>query len=66
MAGSLLSMVASEYGDRPNLLDLLKEPVLAVQEFYLLAGRAFRNIFRSPHYSDDICCRWIPSAWAAC
>jgi phospholipid/cholesterol/gamma-HCH transport system permease protein len=36
------------------LLDLLKEPVLAVQEFFLLAGRALRNIFRSPHYSDDI------------
>jgi phospholipid/cholesterol/gamma-HCH transport system permease protein len=25
-----------------------------VQEFSLLAGRAFRNIVRSPHYSDDI------------
>lgn len=28
--------------------------ILAVQEFYLLAGRALRNIFRRPHYSDDI------------
>jgi phospholipid/cholesterol/gamma-HCH transport system permease protein len=36
------------------LLDLLKEPVSAVQDFFLLAGRAFRNIFRSPHYGDDI------------
>jgi len=36
------------------LLDLLKEPVLAVQEFVLLAGRALRNIFRRPHYGDDI------------
>jgi phospholipid/cholesterol/gamma-HCH transport system permease protein len=36
------------------LLDLLKEPVLAVQEFFLLAGRALRNVFRSPHYGDDI------------
>jgi len=36
------------------LLDLLKEPVLAVQEFFFLAGRAFRNILRSPHYGDDI------------
>jgi phospholipid/cholesterol/gamma-HCH transport system permease protein len=25
-----------------------------VQEFSLLAGRAFKNIFRSPHYTDDI------------
>jgi phospholipid/cholesterol/gamma-HCH transport system permease protein len=36
------------------LLDLLKEPILSIQEFCLLAGRAFRNIFRSPHYADDI------------
>jgi phospholipid/cholesterol/gamma-HCH transport system permease protein len=35
-------------------LDLLKEPVLAVQEFVVLAGSAFRNIFRKPHYLDDI------------
>ena len=36
------------------MLDLLKEPVLAVQEFFLLAGRAIGNVFRSPHYHDDI------------
>ena len=36
------------------MLDLLKEPVLAVQEFFLLTGRAFRNIVRKPHYSADI------------
>ena len=36
------------------MLDLLKEPVFAVQEFFLLAGRAFRNIGRRPHYGDDI------------
>jgi phospholipid/cholesterol/gamma-HCH transport system permease protein len=36
------------------LLDLLKEPVLSIQEFSLLAGRAFRNIVRTPHYTDDI------------
>jgi phospholipid/cholesterol/gamma-HCH transport system permease protein len=28
--------------------------ILAVQEFYLLAGRALRNVVRKPHYSDDI------------
>jgi phospholipid/cholesterol/gamma-HCH transport system permease protein len=28
--------------------------VLTVQEFYLLAGRALRNIFRKPHYADDV------------
>ena len=36
------------------MLDLLKEPVLAVQEFLLLAGRAFRNFVRRPHYWDDV------------
>jgi len=47
-------MVASEFGDRPHLLDSLKEPVLAIQEFYVLIGRALRNIFRAPHYLDDV------------
>ena len=36
------------------MLDLLKGPVLAVQDFFLLTGRAIRNIFRTPHYFDDI------------
>jgi phospholipid/cholesterol/gamma-HCH transport system permease protein len=37
-----------------QLLDLLKEPIAAVQDFFYLAGRAFRNIVRTPHYADDI------------
>jgi phospholipid/cholesterol/gamma-HCH transport system permease protein len=36
------------------LLDILKPPVSAFQEFVLLGIRAIRNIFRSPHYPDDI------------
>jgi len=28
--------------------------ILAVQDFYLLAGRALRNVVRQPHYSEDI------------
>jgi phospholipid/cholesterol/gamma-HCH transport system permease protein len=36
------------------VFDLIKKPVETFQEFVLLAGRAFRNVFRSPHYSDDI------------
>lgn len=36
------------------MLDLLKGPFLAIQDFYLLAGAAFRNIFRKPHYAADI------------
>lgn len=31
-----------------------KQRVLVVQEFTVLAGRAFRNIFRPPHYFSDI------------
>jgi len=36
------------------LLNLLKRPVLAVQDFFLLFGPALRNVFRGPHYTDDI------------
>ena len=36
------------------MLDFLKEPVLAAQEFFVLAGGAFQNIFRRPHYWDDV------------
>ena len=36
------------------MLDLLKSPILAFQDFIQLSGRAFRNIFRSPHYTDDV------------
>jgi len=47
-------MVASSYGDRPKLLELLKEPVSEFQDFFLLAGRAYRNLARRPHYWDDV------------
>jgi phospholipid/cholesterol/gamma-HCH transport system permease protein len=36
------------------LLDFLKPPIMALQDFYVLSGRAIRNIVRRPHYSDDI------------
>jgi phospholipid/cholesterol/gamma-HCH transport system permease protein len=36
------------------LLDFIKSPVETFQEFIYLSARAFRNIFRSPHYADDI------------
>lgn len=36
------------------MLDLLKGPVIAVQDFFLLTARAVQNIFRRPHYGDDI------------
>jgi phospholipid/cholesterol/gamma-HCH transport system permease protein len=36
------------------LLDLLKGPVIAAEEFFTLTGRALGNVFRSPHYGTDI------------
>jgi len=36
------------------VLDLLKAPIQAVQDFYELTGRALRNVLRKPHYLDDI------------
>lgn len=36
------------------MLDLLKTPVEKFQDFIFLCGDAIRNIFRSPHYADDI------------
>lgn len=36
------------------MLDFLKGPVQAIQDFFELAGTAARNIFRKPHYYDDI------------
>jgi phospholipid/cholesterol/gamma-HCH transport system permease protein len=37
-----------------SLLDFLKSPVETFQDFLVLSFRAVRNIFRSPHYVDDI------------
>lgn len=36
------------------LEDFAKKRILAVQDFALLTGQAFQNIFRSPHYFTDI------------
>ena len=36
------------------MLDFLKAPVKSFQDFIVLSGRAIGNVFRSPHYSDDI------------
>jgi phospholipid/cholesterol/gamma-HCH transport system permease protein len=37
-----------------HVLDILKGPIQAIQEFYELAGRAILNLARKPHYVDDI------------
>ncbi|HUS06713.1 MAG TPA: ABC transporter permease [Bryobacteraceae bacterium] len=36
------------------MLDFLKRPLLSLQEFYSLSGRAIQNVARTPHYTDDI------------
>lgn len=36
------------------MLDFLKPPVQAFQDFIILTGRAIQNVFRGPHYTDDI------------
>ncbi|HTW64766.1 MAG TPA: ABC transporter permease [Bryobacteraceae bacterium] len=46
-------MLASGNGGS-GLLDFLKPPVAAFQDFFVLTGLALRNLFRGPHYADDI------------
>ncbi|HZU25605.1 MAG TPA: ABC transporter permease [Bryobacteraceae bacterium] len=36
------------------MLDFLKAPVAAIQDFFILSGRALKNLVRPPHYADDI------------
>jgi phospholipid/cholesterol/gamma-HCH transport system permease protein len=36
------------------LLDALKKTIRAFQDFLLLAGSAFANLFKRPHYYDDV------------
>jgi phospholipid/cholesterol/gamma-HCH transport system permease protein len=36
------------------LLNFLKGPVQAIQDFYILTGTAMRNVVKTPHYTDDI------------
>jgi phospholipid/cholesterol/gamma-HCH transport system permease protein len=47
------------------LLDLLKAPVQAFQDFVYLAGRAVKNIFRGPHYTDDILIQMDIIGWGS-
>ena len=36
------------------MLDFLKPAVEEFQDFFLLCSSAVRNVFRSPHYADDV------------
>lgn len=47
------------------MLDFLKAPVAAFQDFVLLAGAAFRNIFRGPHYNDDVFIQMDVIGWGS-
>jgi phospholipid/cholesterol/gamma-HCH transport system permease protein len=42
------------YARSSNLLRFLTTWIGSFQEFILLSGRAFTNIFRRPHYFDDV------------
>ena len=36
------------------MLDFLKGPFIAIQDFFVLTGRALANVVARPHYGDDI------------
>ncbi len=36
------------------MLGILKGPIQAVQDFYILTGKSLRNLWRTPHYSSDV------------
>ncbi len=37
-----------------HVLDYIKGPLYTLQGFIILSGRAILNVFRSPHYLDDV------------
>lgn len=45
---------AGDAAGSKRLLRFLKTWIFSFQEFLILAGRALLNIFRSPHYYDDV------------
>lgn len=36
------------------MFDILKAPISDLQDFVILAGKAIGNLFRKPHYADDV------------
>src|ERR1700691_480938 len=54
IADSLYVYGSIEFRGPFGLPDFLKEPFIAIQEFYLLTGRALGNVAARPHYGDDI------------
>jgi len=53
---AMLTSVHEREGSQGSygLVNFLKTWIGSFQEFLLLSGRAFTNLVRSPHYSDDI------------
>jgi phospholipid/cholesterol/gamma-HCH transport system permease protein len=47
------------------LFDFLKAPVEEFQDFILLCFGAVRNIFRSPHYADDVFLQMDAIGWGS-
>lgn len=47
------------------MLDFLKAPIQSFQEFVTLSGRAFLNVFRAPHYADDIFLQMETIGWGS-
>jgi phospholipid/cholesterol/gamma-HCH transport system permease protein len=47
------------------LLDFLKPPIEKFQDFILLCFSAVRNIFRSPHYADDVFLQMDAIGWGS-
>ncbi|HLJ46390.1 MAG TPA: ABC transporter permease [Bryobacteraceae bacterium] len=36
------------------MLDFLKRPVMTVQDFFIMSGRAAKSVFQPPHYVNDL------------
>jgi len=47
-------MLTSGFEEQAGVTEFLKVRVAAVQDFYLLAGRALLNVVRKPHYANDV------------
>jgi phospholipid/cholesterol/gamma-HCH transport system permease protein len=47
-------MLGSNSERTRQLLDFLKGPISALQDFYVLFGKSLRNLARRPHYWDDV------------
>ena len=47
------------------MLDFLKPPIEKFQDFILLCFSAVRNIFRSPHYADDVFLQMDAIGWGS-